>query len=73
MPVLLNNRIHLTVKEIAVRQNIVPETVYHWLKTTSLPRTKVADITLIAEDDLIQFLSKKVDRRKKGWQTWKKT
>jgi predicted site-specific integrase-resolvase len=71
MAILINNRIHFTAKEVAERQNVALSTVYHWLATSSLSRTRVADVSLIAEEDLIQFLAKKVDRRKKGWQTWK--
>lgn len=63
--VIINNRIHLSVKEVAERQNVVPATVYHWLKSYQLPRTTVVGNILIAEDDLIVFLGRKQDRRRK--------
>lgn len=71
--VIINNRIHLSVKEVATKLNVAPTTVYGWLNFYQLPRTMVGANILIADDDLSSFMAKKQDRRKKGWNKKKAT
>jgi excisionase family DNA binding protein len=67
MAVIINNRLHISVAEVAERANVAIPTVYHWLHEYHLPKTMIANKIMVAEDDLSAFFAKKKDRRRKNW------
>lgn len=67
--VVINHRIHLSIEECAERLGVAYTTVHTWLRKHQLPRLRLVGRVLVAEDDLTNFMNKKVDRRKRGWRT----
>ena len=55
----INGKIHLSINQAAAYLGVPAPTVRSWLSRYPLPRIRVADRIMIAQDDLTSFVANK--------------